>query len=195
MMPEMDGYTLLQHIRRDERTNHIPFILLTAKASDKDRIAGLEFGADDYMTKPFSHQELLVRIQNILTIRKLLRDKFRNSSVLDSTGPELPSMDKEFLSRVMQAINTHLDDEHFGVDQLSDTINMSRSQLHRKLKDITDLSPSELIRTYRLNKAKEMLINKSGTISEIAFQVGYKSLSHFSDSFKKFFGHPPTELR
>ena len=195
MMPNLDGYGLLQQLKQDERTDHIPVILLTAKSDLAAKLEGLEFGADDYLTKPFSEAELMARISNLLKTRENLQAKFKQNGIFqfpESSG-EL-TMEERFLKSVVKQIEQQYDDDLFGVEALSRAMNMSRSQLHRKLKSIADVTPTEMIRNYRLNKAKQLLLSKTKTVSDVAFDVGYKTVAHFSDSFKKHFGQTPTSL-
>lgn len=194
MMPLMDGFTLSQKLKKDERTSHIPVILLTAKASQSHKIEGLETGADDYLTKPFDHKELQVRLRNLLNQRKLLRRKFAGEIILKPSEISVNSTDETFLHRVMQAIETNMGEDDFGVEELSREVTMSRSQLHRKLIALTGQTPSEVLRTTRLLRAKELLQKKAATPSEVAFQVGFSSHTYFSKCFKEEFGVSPSEV-
>ncbi|HYF30869.1 MAG TPA: ATP-binding protein [Chitinophagaceae bacterium] len=194
MMPLMDGFTLAEKIKKDECTSHIPIILLTAKASQSHRIAGLETGADDYLTKPFDYKELLARLRNLLNQRKLLRRKFAGELIVKPAEISVNSADENFLNKVMQAIETNMGEEDFGVEELSRAVAMSRSQLHRKLVALTGQSPSEILRNTRLLRAKELLQKKAGTPSEVAFRVGFSSHTYFSKCFKEEFGISPSEV-
>jgi signal transduction histidine kinase/DNA-binding response OmpR family regulator len=186
--------TMTEKIKKDEKTSHIPVILLTAKAGQQHKIEGLETGADDYLTKPFDAKELLARIQNLVNQRKLLRKKFAGSIQLKPSEVAVKSIDELFLTNVMQAIEKNMEEEDFGVEELSRKVAMSRSQLHRKLIALIDRSPSDLIRQTRLLRAKELLQKKASTPSEVAFKVGFSSHTYFSKCFKEEFGVSPSEI-
>ena len=194
MMPKMNGEQLLKKIRSEIATSHIPVILLTAKAGLEHKLTGLKLGADEYLTKPFESKELLVRCANLIKTRKDLQIKFSQHLKVKADDIPLESKDALFLQQVMDTIKKNMDNEFFGVEDLAAEVALSRSQLNRKLKAICDQSPSSLIRTYRLSTAKELLENKTGNISEIAFQVGYSNISYFTKSFKKEFGLLPSEI-
>lgn len=194
MMPLMDGFTLAQKLKHDERTSHIPVILLTAKAGQAHKIEGLETGADDYLTKPFDHKELLTRVRNLINQRKLLRKKFAGDIILKPSEVSVNSADENFLNKVMQAIEANMGEEDFGVEELAKEVAMSRSQLHRKLIALTGQSPSEVLRNTRLLRAKELLQKKAATPSEVAYRVGFNSHTYFSKCFKEEFGISPSEV-
>lgn len=194
MMPVMDGFALTQKLKKDERTSHIPIILLTAKAGQAHKLDGLTTGADDYLTKPFDAPELLVRLQNLINQRKLLRRKFAGEILLNPSEVAVSSAEDIFLQKLMAAIEANLGEEDFGVEELAKEVAMSRSQLHRKLVALTGQSPSEVLRNTRLLRAKELLQKKSATASEVAFQVGFASHAYFSKCFKEEFGVSPSEL-
>ncbi|MEO6542202.1 MAG: ATP-binding protein [Ferruginibacter sp.] len=194
MMPLMDGFAMVEKIKKDERTSHIPVILLTAKAGQQHRIAGLETGADDYLTKPFDAKELLARVQNLIDQRKLLRKKFAGSIQLKPSEVSVKSLEEIFLTHVMQVIEKNMGEEAFSVEDLAKKVTMSRSQLHRKLVALIDKAPSDLIRQTRLLRAKELLLKRSTTPSEVAFKVGFNSHTYFSKCFKEEFGVSPGEI-
>lgn len=194
MMPGMDGFTLCEEIRKDPATSHIPFILLTARASVESRLAGLELGADDYMTKPFVVDELLVRIKNLLQQRKLLQERFRQELVVAPQNIAITSADEVFIRKVIEITELHLKDASFSVERLSDEIGISRKHLHRKLVALAGQTPNEFIRTFRLKTAMQMLQQHSGTVKEIAYAVGFNNLSYFAKCFKEEFGMSPTEV-
>lgn len=194
MMPGMDGFALAEKLRNDDRTSHIPIILLTAKAGQSHKMEGLATGADDYLTKPFDVRELFVRAQNLIDGRKLLRKKFAGQITLKPSEVSPSTLDNAFLVKVMDAIEKNMHEEQFGVEELARTAAMSRSQLHRKLIALIDKSPSEVLRQTRLLRAKELLEKKSTTPAEVAFQVGFNSHSYFSKCFKEEFGVSPSEV-
>jgi DNA-binding response OmpR family regulator len=164
-----------EKLKKDERTSHIPVILLTAKAGQHHKLEGLETGADDYLTKPFDAKELLLRIQNLINQCKLLRRKFSGDILLKPSEVAVNSADENFLNKVLQAIEKNLSEEEFGVEQLAKEATMSRSQLHRKLVALTGQAPSEMLRNIRLLRAKELLQKRAATPSEVAYQVGFNS--------------------
>jgi AraC-like DNA-binding protein len=176
----------------DPATSHIPLILLTAKAAEENRIEGLETGADDYLIKPFNFLELVVRTRNLIESRQRLRERFSRDMFLPSTNRLQPSADEKFLQCIMAIVEPHLADADFDVEELGHEIAMSRSQLYRKLYHLTNHSPSDFLRTIRLRRAAELLSAKAGSVSEVAYQVGYKDVSHFSKSFNKQFGVSPS---
>ncbi|MCB0583930.1 MAG: response regulator [Phaeodactylibacter sp.] len=194
MMPEMSGIELCDHLKKEEKTSHIPILLLTAKAEQKDKLAGLSTGADDYLTKPFDAKELLVKVSNLIRIREQLREKYSKhpwSPALQS----VTSLEERFLQNVMAAIRKNLSNEYYSVEELGRDVGYSRSQLFRKLKALTGKTPLEQIRRQRLYYARELLEKRSGTVSEVAYQVGYSNLSYFSRSFREEFGISPSEVK
>jgi signal transduction histidine kinase/DNA-binding response OmpR family regulator len=200
MMPEMDGFTFCEKLKSDERTSHIPVILLTARVGQEHKVEGLETGADAYLTKPFDEAELLVRARKLIENRRQLRERFASMGVfgrlgnLSSDTVTVVSADERFLQKVINVINENISNEYFSVEDLADAVAFSRSQLHRKLKAITDKSATELIREMRLTRAKELLEQGYGNVSEVAMEVGYSSLSYFAKSFKSTFGRRPSEV-
>ncbi len=195
MMPLMNGFTMTEKLKKDERTSHIPVILLTAKAGQEHKLEGLETGADDYLLKPFDAHELLTRIQNLVNQRKLLRKKFAGEILLKPSEVTVNSADKNFLNKVMEAIEANMHEEDFGVEQLAREAAMSRSQLHRKLVALTGQPPSEVLRNTRLLRAKELLTKKAASPSEVAYKVGFNSHTYFSKCFKDEFGMSPSDVK
>jgi AraC-like DNA-binding protein len=169
-------------------------ILLTAKAEREDKLEGLQIGADDYLMKPFDATELRIRIKNLIAQRKRLHKYFGKDFSFNPEEVSIGSVDEIFLGNVKTIVEDFLDDETFGVENLSRAVGMSRSQLHRKLKAMTNQSPNQIIRTMRLVRAKELLEKKAGNASEIAFMVGFNSLAYFSKCYKDHFGVSPSEV-
>ena len=195
MMPRMDGNQLTRILKNEEKTCHIPIILLTAKSEQESKIEGLETGADDYLTKPFDTEELKVRIKNLIDIRRKLQEKFRK----DGPAPfkevkHFGRLDQNFIDKINKTINEHLSEEEFSIEDLGNEVNMSRSQVHRKLTALTGKSPSLYMRSIRLAKARELILEQSGNISEIAYSVGFSSPAYFTRCFKEEFGTPPSEI-
>jgi signal transduction histidine kinase/DNA-binding response OmpR family regulator len=195
MMPNMDGYQMSRRLKQDEKTSHIPIIMLTAKAALDDKIAGLETGVDDYLLKPFSAKELLARVRNLISLRRQLRERFSTATIIKPSDVTATSVDQAFLLRVITAIEAHLSVEHFGVEELAGTVNMSSSQINRKLHGLIAQPASQLIRSMRLQRAADLLKQDAGTVAEIAYQVGFSDQAHFARSFKKQFGCAPSEFR
>jgi len=195
MMPGMDGMDLCRALKQDVRTSHVPVILLTARAGMESKIEGLETGADDYLTKPFETKELLARIRNLIELRRKLRARFKAFVPLKPGEITVSSMDDAFLAKVAAAVEQRMSDETFHVDELAADAGMSRAQLHRKFIALTDQSPGEFIRVARLHRAMELLRKNAGTVSEIAYAVGFSDPSYFAKSFHRQFGKSPGELR
>lgn len=195
MMPEMDGFEVCEILKKDERTNHIPIILLTAKATPEDKLSGLSYGADAYLIKPFKKEELEIRMENLMEIRRTLQAKYSSSLLSSQKLEEVLSKEEGFVKRLEEIILTHLDDESFSIHHLSRELTLSRSQAHRKIKALTGMSTAIYIRHVRLQKAKELLLFTGLPISEIAYQVGFRTLPYFSQAFKETFGESPSATR
>jgi DNA-binding response OmpR family regulator/nitrogen-specific signal transduction histidine kinase len=194
MMPKLDGYQLCEALKTNEKTSHIPVILLTAKAGEENKLAGLGTGADDYLVKPFNSRELQARAKNLIALRRKLAEHFRREGLLQPPEIKVPSVEEAFLRKLMQATEQHLGEEDFGLAALQHELNMGQKQLYRKIKALTGQTPTEFIRTLRLRRAKQLLAQHAGTVSEIAFQVGFNNLSYFSKCFREEFGQLPSEL-
>ncbi len=193
MMPEMDGLELCRRLKNDERTSHIPVILLTAKAEVEDRLSGLKTGADDYLSKPFEARELLVRIRNLIDQRHRLQERFRKDFSILPDNLELTSVDRQFITRTVEIIQQNLDNSDLNVGELARQLGMSRQYLNRKINAITGLSSQIFIRSIRLRNAAQMLKNQQASVTEIAYLVGFASPSHFSESFRQEFGYTPSQ--
>jgi YesN/AraC family two-component response regulator len=191
MMPRMDGFELCAKIKTDDRTSHIPLILITARAEHKDRIEGLETGADDFLTKPFDKKELNVRIRNLLKQRSLLKKRFSRDVGMNAQEIAATSRDKKFIDQILDIINQHMSDTKFNLELLAAEIGMSRVSLHRKISGLFGQSPGDFVRTIRLKHGAKLLKNKSGNISEVAYEVGFSNPSNFSASFSRQFGVSP----
>jgi CheY-like chemotaxis protein len=195
MMPGLDGVSLCRKLKEDERTRHIPVILLTAKADAKSKISGLETGADDYLTKPFSAEELLLRVNNLIRQRQQLREKFSRSIILQPAEVAVTSADERFLQKVMRILEDNIGNADFDMHAFSRAIGMSRAQLNRKLTALADLSPNELMRTIRLKRAASLLQQNPGNIGEVAFMVGFSSANYFTKCFRNYYGVAPSEYQ
>ena len=194
MMPGKDGFEVCNTLKTDERTDHIPVIMLTAKVTDTDRIEGYERGADAYLTKPFNKKELLVRLQQLLHLRKQLQAKFSKMDFrVTSLKPQTP--EEQFIRKAAQIVEANLEKSMFNATDLASEVHLSESQLYRKLKAISGKSTAIFIRTVRLKKAMELLKTSNLSISEIAYQVGFNDPAWFSRVFKEEFVMSPTEAR
>jgi CheY-like chemotaxis protein/AraC-like DNA-binding protein len=194
MMPEMDGFELCRALKKNEKTSHIPVILLTARAAEESRIEGFQTGADEYLVKPFSAAELQARVKNLVNSRRELRKRFSTEMLLQPEGVVVTSANASFLTRAMEAIESRLGDESFGVQDLSNALAMTPRQLNRKLTALANQSPNEFIRSFRLHRARQLLEQEAGTVSEIAYRVGFGNLSYFSRCFKEQFHVLPSEV-
>jgi signal transduction histidine kinase/DNA-binding response OmpR family regulator len=193
MMPLMNGLQLTEKIKTDNVISHIPVILLTAKNEHESRMEGLKTGADDYLTKPFSNEELLVRVRNLIAQRKNLAERYRERILVPATPTEEASLDDKFLYRAKEVVEANLSDVLFTVEKMAEDMFLSRTQLLRKLKSLTGLSPNEFIKDLRLKRAADMIRQKADTITQIGYAVGFNDQSYFTKCFKKQFGVTPTE--
>ncbi len=197
MMPEKDGFELCETLKEDIRTSHIPIILLTAKSDVESRIVGLKQGADDYLAKPFHEEELLVRMQNLLNIRQKLQERYQDlyEHPLPKAKTSTPSKEDDFILNLKAIFEKKMDDPQFDVNALSQELNLSRSQLGRKVKALTGRSLSVYLRSLRLQKARHLLLNSNESIKAIAYDVGFPNPSYFSTSYTEEFGESPTNTR
>ena len=206
-MPKMDGNQMTKILKNDEKTSHIPIILLTGKSGQESKLEGLETGADDYLTKPFDTKELQVRIRNLINSRRKLQEKYGNrdffvpkrdeenlSRLGEVKAGKLSSLEEKFMGKVLEVIENHLSEEEFSIEQFGNEVGMSRVQLHRKLKALSGKSASHYLRSVRLSKAKKMIEEQKGNVSEIAYSVGFSSPQYFTRCFKEEFGYPPSDL-
>jgi signal transduction histidine kinase/DNA-binding response OmpR family regulator/ligand-binding sensor domain-containing protein len=194
MMPRMDGIELCKKIKLDERTSHISVMLLTARSSKENMLAGLETGADDYLGKPFNSEELKLRIRNIIETRNKIRERFGSSLKVEPKNIAITSVDEKLIERAIEIIEQHMDDAEFSVETFSNLLGMNRVSLYHKIKSLTNLSPREFFTTIRLKRAAQLIKESGLTITEIAYKVGFKDSSHFSKLFKKQFGKTPKEF-
>jgi signal transduction histidine kinase/DNA-binding response OmpR family regulator len=193
MMPVMDGNKMCELIRKDEKTSHIPLILLTAKAGEEDKIEGLETGADDYILKPFDPIELLVRIKNLIIQRNNLRQKYLRQAELHPTEVAVNSIDKLFLEKAIKFVEDNLDDPEISIEDFASILAMSRSQLYRKFIAVLGEKPNEFIRKYRLKRAADLIKQDFGNVTQVAFEVGFNDPAYFAKCFKKLYKMNPFE--
>jgi YesN/AraC family two-component response regulator len=194
MMPRMDGVELCTELKQDERTSHIPIIMLTAKADMGSKLEGLDVGADAYITKPFESQELEKRILNLIQVREQLRHYFRREINPLPASMSSSLVDQKFLQRCFDTILEHIEDTEFGVDRLARCLHISRQHLTRKLKALSGETPQHFIRAVRLKRAAQLLVQKPTSILEVAYQVGFKNPAYFSECFHREFGKSPKEF-
>lgn len=193
LMPEMDGYEFCQKIRKDERTSHIPILLLTALGSREHEIEGLSHGADDYITKPFDLGILQTKVENILSVRQSLKQKYMGEMLLQPRNILLNSPDERFLQKAIGVVENNIADPDLDIERFASEIGVSRMQLYRKLNALTEMTVKEFVRNIRLKRAAQLLIQKKMNVSEVAYAVGFKDLSHFRKCFRQEFGMSSSE--
>ncbi len=195
MMPVMDGIELLEKVKNDIRTSHIPVVMLTAKADIDSRLAGLERGADAYLAKPVDERELHIQLKNLVELRKRLYERYRSLEKFPETSDINIKKEDEFMIKVRQALETNLKDDEFGVLQLCRELSVSRAQLYRKFRSVSNKTVADYFKSLRLYKAKELLLSTNLNVTEVTYLVGFKNISHFSREFTYEFGKPPSEFR
>ena len=199
MMPEMNGFELCRMIKSQLPFSHIPVILLTALTDERQRIFGITGGADDYIQKPFHTDYVKIKIIHLLQERQKLRErlleKLRDNKLLLSEPEKVESIDDTFLRKFAEQIEAVYADPEYNVEKLSETLGLSRGHLHRKIKELTGTAPVEFLRTYRLNKATQLLRQNAYTVSEVAYRTGFSSPAYFSKCFKAVYGVTPTEYQ
>ncbi|MBT8184295.1 MAG: response regulator, partial [Eudoraea sp.] len=195
MMPQMDGITLCKQLKTNLATSHIPVIMLTAKAGLENKLHGLETGADDYLTKPFNARELQIRVKNLIAQRQKLRELFSRNMSLDPSEITVTSLDQAFLKQVLELFEENYSDSQFGVPQMQKKLGMSKTALHTKIKALTNHPPGELLRNFRLKRSVQLLLQKGDNISQVAYDVGFNSLSYFTRCFKQYYKAAPSEYK
>ncbi|NND07309.1 MAG: response regulator, partial [Saprospiraceae bacterium] len=193
MMPNMDGRELLLRLRGDPKTSHIPFIMLTANQLDQEKLESIQAGVDDFMTKPFSIDEIRVKVENLIRLRQRLREKYAGSSVVDAEKIAANDIEQQFWSQVKEVINENLDNVDFSMGDFARAMHMSRMQLHRKLKALTGTSAAAFLRSQRIKAAAQMLKQNNSSVTDVAFDVGFSSPFYFSKCFKEQYGMAPRE--
>lgn len=193
MMPKMDGLEFCKKVKEDQRSSHIPIIMLTAKADVSSKLEGLKTGADEYLTKPFNTEELLTRIENLITQRARLKSIYSKRITVSPSKIEVTDPNEAFLQKILFIVESHIEDNEFTVEKLQGEMAMSRMQLHRKLKALTDLSANEFIRNLRLQRAADLLSSNGLQVSEVAYKSGFNSLSYFTQCFKEKYGVTPSQ--
>jgi DNA-binding response OmpR family regulator len=193
MMPEVDGNEFCRMVKNDERTSHIPVIMLTAKVEFEQQLEGLESGADLYLTKPYNIQLLKSYISNLLKSKEALRQRYSQRIFLEPSMVEIGTVDKKFMEKLMNIIENNLSDPEFHVASLSEKIGMSKAVLYKKFYALAHTPIGEFIKSIRLKKAAILLTHDKLNISEVAWEVGFSDRKYFSKEFKRFFGKSPSE--
>lgn len=194
-MPELNGLELCMRLKKEEKTNHIPVIMLTAMASHMHQVDGLEAGADVYITKPFSIQVLELSIRNLLQGREELKEKYMKQIMLSPRKLEIESPDEKFLNKLMQLVEDKMEDPDFNVSSLVEDIGMSQTVLYKKIKALTGLSITDFIKSQRLKRAAQLLASHQLNIAEVAYSVGFNDRKYFSKEFRKQFGVAPSDYQ
>ena len=195
MMPEVDGYELCRVLKNDVQTSHIPIILLTAKASEENMLQGLETRADDYITKPFSTKILSARIENLIHIRSQLQLNIKREITLQPDKTSVSKIDRGFLRDLQAVIKKNLSDPEFNVEELCKKLYMGNTTLYRKIQALCGQTPTEFIRSCRLKRAAQLLESGFGSVTEVAFEVGFSSRTYFTKCFKQRFHQLPSEYQ
>jgi YesN/AraC family two-component response regulator len=195
MMPVMDGIELTRMIKEDIRTSHIPVLILSARADVESRIEGLSRGADAYLSKPFSTDELKVILSNLLDLRKKLQSRYTSMLEFHNTHDTDTLLEDSFMNRVKKTMESNIMDENFDIKKLCSELAMSRTQLYRKFRTLTDMTVSQYMQHLRLHKAMLLITQNNVRVSEAAYQTGFKNLSHFSRAFTEEFGTNPSKIR
>lgn len=195
MMPVMDGIELLEKVKNDIRTSHIPVVMLTAKADIDSRLAGLERGADAYLAKPVDERELHVQLKNLVEQRKRLHERYASLEKFPETSDADIKKEDEFMMRVRQVLESNLQDDEFGISKLCSMLAVSHAQLYRKFKSLSNITIADYFKSLRLNKARELLLTTNLNVTEVTYATGFKSLPYFSREFTRKFGKSPRELR
>ena len=193
MMPEMDGLELTHTLKTDLKTCHIPIILLTAKASQEQKLEGLEEGADSYIPKPFNSRHLQIRVKKLLELRKKMQERYKGQLLVAEDDKDLSRLDRRFLNKISQIVEEHRDKEEFSVEELSQLLGLSRVHVYRKIKKLTGMSVSEFVRSVKLKLSLNLIKNSGKTMAEITYEVGFSSPSYFTKCFKDQFGMSPSE--
>jgi AraC-like DNA-binding protein len=192
-MPDIDGYEFCKRIKKDERTSHIPLLLLTALHSKEHEIEGLSCGADDYITKPFDISILQTKIENMLQIRRSLKEKYTSQIILKPSDLTISSPDERFLRKAIEVVERNISNADLDIEHFATEVGVSRMQLYRKFNALTNMTVKEFVRSIRLKRAAQLLLEKKMTITEIAYAVGFKDLSHFRKCFHREFGMSASE--
>lgn len=193
MMPQQTGDRMCEKLKKNQITCHILIILLTAKSADKDRINGLEIGADDYLIKPFNEKELLARINNLIIQRKNLREKYLREAEIHPTEVAVTSLDKHFIEKTIEIIDKNISNHELSIEQIAYELAVSRAQLYRKFSSVLGEKPNDFIRKHRIKRAADLIKQNFGNMTDVAYEVGFDNLSYFSKCFKQIYKQSPLE--
>ena len=192
MMPHVDGFQLSRALGKDIDTSHIPIVFLTSNTSEESMIEGLETGAVNYLTKPVNVKLLVIRLRNLLNVRRKFQEKIRGQLTEIPDDITIPSMEKKFLEEMVEILSKNISDPDFHVDQLAGKLYMERSGLYRKIKALTGQSPVQFIRDYRMKRASQLLKAHFGNVTEVALEVGFPNVAYFTKCFKESFNCLPS---
>jgi DNA-binding response OmpR family regulator len=195
MMPKVDGLELCIRLKNNIQTSHIPIILLTARASDEAKLVGYEAGADEYISKPFSFDILLLRIQKLIEQQEDKKEKFRKNIEVTPSSMVITSLDEKLVQKLLQCIEKNMSNSEYSIDDLSADVGFSRANMYRKIQFITGKTPADFLRSIRLKRAAQLLRDTQLNVSEISDMVGYNTLKYFNKNFKEEFGVTPTQYR
>ena len=193
LMPEMDGADLCCAIRSDLSYSHLPVIVLSARTAAEAKMESFEAGADAYIAKPFDMNVLIAQVDGLIQNRKKIFDNFRQEQTLDTGGIISTDLDRQFIDRAVNIIESHISETEFNINDFNQAMNMSNSTLYRKIKGLTGMSPKEFIRNIRFKYACRLLLEKSSSVAEVAYMVGFSDAKYFSICFKKEFGMTPSK--
>ena len=193
MMPGIDGYELCRRVKSEIKTSHIPVILLTARTTDESKLQGLELGADDYVTKPFNMDVLLLRVQKLMEWSQKSHQQFRQKVDVSPSEITITPLDEQFVKSALKIVEDNIANSDFTVEMLAQQIGMSRSALYKKIMAVTGLGPAEFIRTVRIKRGKALLERSQMQITEIAYSVGFNSLKSFTMNFKAEYKLTPSK--
>ncbi|NLR78427.1 response regulator [Chitinophaga eiseniae] len=195
VMPEMDGHELCRNLKKDQRTRHIPVIMLTANTTIEQQLEGLESGANIYLTKPFNIQVLRAYVANLLRLQQTLRQCYSGKIFLEPLAVEIGVVKTNLIEKVTAIIEASIDNADFGISALAKELGMSKAVFYKKFKAITHVSPAELIKSLRLKKAAFLLSSERRNITQVAWEVGFSERKYFSKEFRKYFGISPSEYQ
>ncbi|MBN2666375.1 MAG: response regulator [Bacteroidales bacterium] len=195
MMPVMDGIELLEKVKNDICTSHVPVVLLTAKADIESRLAGLERGADAYLAKPVDERELHIQLKNLVDLPKRLHKRYASLEIIPEASDKYLKKEDEFMIRTRQVLEANLIDDAYGISHLCSELSVSRAQLYRKFKSLSNKTVADYFKSLRLYRARELLLTTDLNITDVTYRIGFKNLSHFSREFSREFGKSPSEIR
>jgi AraC-like DNA-binding protein len=195
IMPVMEGKEILRRIKNDISTSHMPVVMLTARTDIFPMFSGIEKSPDAYLLIPFNETGVESMLKNLTGLRRKLREHNVPGALSEITDQIEPGPDDQFVQKILSLVDANIDDDRFGIEEVCDSLGISRAQIYRKFKSFTDRTPHDYLRTYRLQKAKELLITTKLKVFEVAYRTGFKNVSHFCRIFTEEFGNSPGEFR